>query len=121
MEYIIEHYKQSAIKNVDGSSSWTLSDRETLTGFPGVEASCQKKNYGGLSCDLNLTEPANRIIPTDGSLVIKMYYTQDLFGFLKEPFDSAIGKVLVVSVALLPFTLIALFSIRFFKKIISKA
>lgn len=63
VSYTVEHYKQSAIKGVDGSVNWILSDTETLTGFPGVEAPVNKKNYAGLFFDASLTEPASRIIP----------------------------------------------------------
>lgn len=119
VEYTIEHYTQSAIKNVDGSSSWKLMEREVLTGFPGCLAACPKKNYSGFFHDSSLTMPKNPIIPEDNSLTVKLYYTQDLFGFLKDPVDTSGGKIIAIAVSLFIVPFIGFFLIRLFRRILS--
>lgn len=120
VQYIIEHYTQNLIKQNE-SSGWTLADREVLSGVAGMLADCPKKSYAGLRYNSSLTEPADRRIRSDGSLVIRMYYVQNLFGDFKEPFETVTKKMIVLSAAVLPFTFIVLFLIRLFKQILSKA
>lgn len=119
VEYIVEHYTENAIKDINGSSSWKLMDRESLMGFPGCLAACPQKQYSGFFFDSSLTEPESRIISEDNRLTVRLYYTQDLFGFLKNPVDTAGGKIIAIAVSLFIIPFIGFFLIRLFRRILS--
>lgn len=74
--YVVEHYKQDIVPGEEGTK-WKLTDTETFTGISGVQATYQEKDYPNYLFDQNLTEPSDRQILPDGSLVIRLYYIQD--------------------------------------------
>lgn len=74
--YKVEYYKQSS--NSSGKETpWVLVDTEILQGMPGMEAEYSIKEYPNYLFDSSLTEPSDRKILSDGSLVVRLYYTPD--------------------------------------------
>lgn len=76
VSYIVEHYTKNIVP--DGKEdTWTLVNTETFTGIPGTQAVYSAKDYPNYLIDYNLTEPSDCQIPSDGSLVIRLYYKPD--------------------------------------------
>lgn len=76
VSYTVEHYTKDIVS--DGKEdTWTLADTETFTGIPGTQAVYSARDYPNYLIDYNLTEPSDCQIPSDGSLVIRLYYKPD--------------------------------------------
>lgn len=118
--YVIEHYKQDMIPGENGES-WTLADTETLQGIPGTEAEYPAKDYPGYSIDLSLTEPSDRHIPADGSLVIRMYYIQAPFDMLVAPIHKAVSSTLPLAASLGAVISGGFFLLKLYRRISDKA
>jgi uncharacterized repeat protein (TIGR02543 family) len=92
--YTIEHYK------VDTLGVATLADTDTCSGTTDttVNASTQRKNYTGYTYQPDYSVGSNiahteGVIASDGSLVLKLYYTQNTYTVTFQDWNSAVIKV----------------------------
>ena len=118
--FTVEYYKESFVPSGD-EKSWLLADTEALQGIPGVEAEYPVKKYPGYSFDSSLTEPSNCQVLPDGSLVIRLYYTQAPFSVLTEPVNKAAGSALPVAAVVGSVLSGGFFLLRLYKRVTAKA
>lgn len=117
--YTVEHYKQVLLPGQKGKS-WTLTDTETLQGIPGMEAECPPKDYSGYALDDSLTEPSDRLVLPDGSLVIRLYYIQAPFSMLVEPIKNTLSSTLPLAVVIGSIISGGFFTVKLYKRISDK-
>ena len=73
--YKVEHHQKDV-----GAATYTLVTTENLTGETGASATYASKTYTGFTYDATQTTPSlTPVIEGDGSLVIKLYYTRDVY------------------------------------------
>ena len=118
--FTVEYYKESFVPSGD-EKSWLLADTEALQGIPGVEAEYPVKEYPGYSFDSSLTEPSNCQVLPDGSLVIRLYYTQAPFSVLTEPVNKAAGSALPVAAVVGSVLSGGFFLLKLYKRVTAKA
>ena len=118
--FTVEYYKESFIPSGD-KKSWLPAGTETLQGIPGTWAKYPVKEYPGYSFDASLTEPSSCQVLPDGSLVIRLYYTQAPFSVLTEPVNKAAGSSLPVAAVVGSVLSGGLFLLKLYKRISAKA
>ena len=73
--YKVEHY----LENLDGEG-YTMADEEPLSGTTGVSVSAQPKTYTGFTFDKdNPQNIESGTVSGDGSLVLKLYYSRNVY------------------------------------------
>ncbi len=78
-DYTIEHYQ----RNLE-NTKWEKTDEEKITGIAAKEATFTAKEYPGFIVNEALTEPADRTILGDGSLIVKLYYNRKRLDYKVE-------------------------------------
>lgn len=77
VSYKVGHYRESTAAGADGEPVWENYLEETFYGAPGADASFTPLDLEGYTYAPELTEPEEKEILEDGSLVIRLYYTLD--------------------------------------------
>lgn len=85
--YVVEHYTQRMMPG-EGGEKWELAGAETFQGIPGMLAEYQARDYSGYTFDGSLTEPSDCQILSDGSLVVRLYYTLDQVSYTVEHYTQ---------------------------------
>jgi carbonic anhydrase len=71
-KYVVEHYQENLLNN-----GYTLKEKENKKGTTDALATFSPKTYEGFVYNSSKTEPANKTIRGDGTLVIKLYYDRE--------------------------------------------
>lgn len=91
--YTVEHYKGR--ENQDMTISWTLAEKEKLSGIYGKKATYAYKNYTDYPYDARLTKADKLDLFNDDEVVIKLYYVKPFGVGVLEDMVNSVADVLV--------------------------